>query len=949
MNVCILGFTNLATMVKKILFTWLSLAPIYCWAQQTLEGIVTDQLNQPLGGVNVYIKNTNIGSITATNGHFNLNTTQAPPFTLVFSMIGYQTEEMLIENTLTNLLISLEEKTYLGDEVIISATRVEENLLLTPVSVEKMDIRAIQSNPSANFYDGLANLKGVDMNTHSLLFKFPTTRGFNGETNYRVNQLIDGIDNAPPGLSFAAGNIMGISPLDIESVEFIMGASSALYGPGGMNGTLLMTSKNPFEYQGLSTSVQTGAMNVNNAESSITPMLDVNLRYAHQFSSKLAAKLTFGYIQALDWVASDYRNRTDYSNPNIDPYFNPGYDGVNVYGDDVIVPVNLQDHAPDIAEGVALAQGLVPGTPAYDAEYQRVIGLIPNQLVTRTGYKEKDLVNYNTSNMRGSMAVSYKLNKHTALTLQGGASKGSSVYTAQNRFNLKNFKAYNAKIEIKSNHYFVRIWGTKENAGDTYDMGSAALRLNETWKSSEDWYTDFIQSFVVAYVYPGGSALPESYNFARLIADNRASGGAVFDDSKPYRPLPGEPGFDNAWQDLTSKPVNQGGALVVDHSSMVHAETMYDFSHLLTSWQLQVGASYRMYAINSEGTVFFDQPGSPIRQSQVGIYGQLIKPLMQNKLKINLSARYDKNQAFKGQATPRLSLVYSPDKNKLHHVRASAQTAFRFAATPDQWVDLSLGSMNINGTQFDFRVIGGNREVLDAYGLTQGPVYTLSGNNPFTGIPNTEPYQLPTFRPEKVKALELGYKGLYFQKSILVDAYFYHNTYDGFHGKQALVQNPGSTNESRYITTISASTPVVTYGWSIGLDSFLPGGFLAKGNITNNTLLENNIPAGYQTRFNTPKYRLNLSLGNFKVVKNIGFNVAWHWQQNFKWESDFGTSNIPAYQTLDAQLSLKLPRWSSVVKVGGANILNQYYTTGLGNASIGGLYYVQVTFDEFLN
>ncbi|MCB0495218.1 MAG: carboxypeptidase-like regulatory domain-containing protein [Cyclobacteriaceae bacterium] len=920
-------------------------------AQNSIQGKVEDEnSNEPLAGVNIYLENRSQGTISDSDGNFTLDVSENPPFVLMFSIVGYQTQKLTIENNTSLIKVKMKEQTYLGDEVIVSASRVEENVLLSPVSVEKMDIRDINSSPTASFYDALANIKGVDMNVQSFLFKFPTTRGFNGETNYRVNQLIDGIDNAPPGLSFAAGNIFGLNPLDVESVELIMGASSALYGPGGMNGTILMTGKNPFDYQGLSASLQTGIMNLGSDETSPTPMVDFNFRYAKAISKKLAFKVTAGYIRALDWVASDYRNRIDYNNPNIDPYTNPGYDGVNVYGDDVIVPVNLKDQAPIIADGAAQEQNLVPGTPEYDAEYQRIINLIPDQLVTRTGYKEKDLIDYNTENLRGTIGLNYRLNSATELAFNGGFARGSSVYTAQNRFALKNFQALHGKIELKNNNYFLRAWATNENAGDTYDLGSATLRLNEEWKSSEDWYTDYIGSFVTNHVFFGNS-LDISYNLARATADNRYSNGNILSPNDPvHRPLPGEPEFDSIWNELIAKPVNDGGALVIDHSSMYQFEGMYDFSHLFKSLGMQFGASYRLYSINTNGTVFFDKPGEPIYQSQYGMYGQLIETFFSDRLKLTLSGRYDKNSKFEGQITPRMSAVYSLDKDKTHNVRCSAQTAFRFASTADQWVDLSLGELQFNGTQFDFRVIGGNEEVQQAYGLRNNPVFALSGNNPFTGTPESEPYSLPIFRPETVQALEIGYKGLYMQKLLMVDAYFYHNTYDGFHAKQALVLNPGGASENRFITTISSEEPVVTYGWALGIDSFLPGGYLVKTNISNNSLDENsNQPEGYQTRFNTPKNRLNISLANYHVVKNIGFNISWHWQQSYLWQSDFGTSTIPAYNTLDAQLSVKLPKWSSVVKVGGANILNQYYTTGLGNASIGGLYYVQVTFDEFLN
>jgi hypothetical protein len=92
-------------------------------------------------------------------------------------------------------------------------------------------------------------LKGVDITTSSLTFVTPTTRGFNSSGNYRFNQLVDGMDNQAPGLNFSVSSIVGLSELDVDNIELLQGASSALYGSGGMNGTMLMNSKNPFKYQ----------------------------------------------------------------------------------------------------------------------------------------------------------------------------------------------------------------------------------------------------------------------------------------------------------------------------------------------------------------------------------------------------------------------------------------------------------------------------------------------------------------------------------------------------------------------------------------------------------------------------------------------------------------------------------------------------------------------------
>lgn len=923
----------------------------FSYAQVEIKGKIQDNVTQlPLAGVNIKLRHRLVGTVSDPDGEFTFNTKEKPPFQLEISMVGYLKQTVNIESDISNLNINMVEEIYFGEEIVVSASRIQENILQSSVSVEKMDIREINGTGAPNFYDALANIKGIDMNTHSLLFKLPNSRGFNGETNYRFNQLVDGIDNAPPGLSFSAGNINGLSQLDVESVELIMGASSALYGPGGMNGTMLITSKNAFEYPGLSASVQTGMMNIGSEASNVSPMIDANMRFAKVINNKFAIKVVASYLTAQDWAAADNRNRLDMDDTNLDHYTNPGYDGVNIYGDDVIVPVNLEDFGPQIADGVAQSQGYLPGSQEYDDEVARVLGLVPDQLVTRTGFQEADLHDYDTYNFRSRISLNYRINPDLELELQGGYTIGTSIYTAQTRYSLNNFEAFNSKLELTSSNFFLRAWAVKENAGNTFDVGGSALQVNEAWKKSEDWYNNFIASWVSAYIFPGGSPLANAYSLARSAADNRLPNGNIQDPSKVARPIPGTAEFEQLWQPIINKPVSEGGGLVIDHSAMYHVEGMYDFSKFFDRTSLQVGVSNRVYNINTDGTIFFDTPGNPISQNEFGAYGQLIQPFYRDRLRVTISGRYDKNSSFKGQFTPRMSLVYSLDREKSHNIRASTQTAFRFPATADQWLNLSLGQMNIDTIQFNFRVIGGNKEVHQAYNITNQNVFALSGNNPFTGIPENEPFQVPVFRPETVTALEIGYKGLYFDKLLFVDTYFFHNTYNSFHAKQALVQNFETANENRYITTISTENPVVTYGWAVGADMMMPGGFLLKGNLMNNSIdLGENNTSGFQSRFNTPAYKINISLVNYHVLQNIGFSISWRWQDSFNWESDFGKTVIPSYNTIDAQVSLKLPQWSSVVKVGGSNLLNQYYATGLGNSAIGGLYYVSVTFDEFLN
>jgi outer membrane receptor protein involved in Fe transport len=89
------------------------------------------------------------------------------------------------------------------------------------------------------------------MNTSSLSFKSINTRGFATVANTRFMQLVDGMDNSSPLLNFVLGNMIGVSEIDVQSVELLPGASSALYGANAFNGILFMNSKSPFTSPGI--------------------------------------------------------------------------------------------------------------------------------------------------------------------------------------------------------------------------------------------------------------------------------------------------------------------------------------------------------------------------------------------------------------------------------------------------------------------------------------------------------------------------------------------------------------------------------------------------------------------------------------------------------------------------------------------------------------------------
>ena len=996
------------------LVVFLSLGTSIALAQTTISGTVTDaDTKETLVGVNILVKGKVIGTITDLSGKFTLNVNQEPPFTLVFSMVGFGSKEVEITGGISNLSVELGESTILGQEVVISASRVEESILKSPVSVEKMDIIAIRDVPQASFYDALNNMKGVEMSTQSLTFKSFNTRGFNANGNVRTVQMIDGMDNQAPGLNFSVGNIVGISELDLESVELLPGASSALYGPNAINGILLMNSKNPFQYQGLSVNVRTGLMDQKDRTTQATGFYDFSARYAKAINDKLAFKVNLSYLKADDWQANDFRDQSLLNGSRIDNgnrITNPGYNGVNIYGDETNVNMN------SVAQGM-VAAGALPAA---------LLPLIPQAFVSRTGYRESDLADYGTKSLKLNAALHYRINDRVEAIIQGNYGYGTTVYTGADRYSIANFKLGQYKAELKGANWFLRGYTTQERSGDAFAVGIAAQGINEAWKPSTLWFPQYVGAFAQARA--GGMDNAMAHDAARAFADQG-------------RLVPGTAAFDAAKNAVVNRPIPGNatgvGAKFVDKTNLYHVEGSYKFTEV--KWaDFIIGANFRTYQLDSEKTIFAtDENGDEFSINEFGGYIQGAKSLFNDKFRLTASARYDKNENFEGQVSPRVSGVYSAGN---HNFRASYQTGFRMPTTQDQYIDLVTPQA---------RLIGGLPLFRDRYNFTGNPVYSLATVTSFGGavlagtqpsspiyqasiqqatqlaitqatsivtqqvlaglIPAAQapaaiaalvpsivpqiaaqlvpanaaaaakdklvPYQPSTFQPEIVKSYEVGYKGLFANK-LLIDTYAYFNSFENFIGGQVLIQdknfnpaNPASalglnllSSNSRniYSMPVNRTEIIKSWGWAFGADYRLPKNYTLGGNVSYNTLqnLDELAITGFQPSFNTPEYRYVVNFANREVVKNLGFALSYRWQGEFAWQSSIVAPEVssqqlsvmPAFGTFDAQMSVKMKALKSILKIGGSNLFNSTgYRQAWGNPTVGSMYYVSLTFDEFLN
>ncbi|MEQ9405908.1 MAG: TonB-dependent receptor [Cyclobacteriaceae bacterium] len=998
----------------------------FAQAQTTISGTITDaDSSEPLIGAQILVKGTVLGTITDVNGKFSLTVQSSPPLTIVISYVGYDRQEIEISEGGLEVQIQLAESVLMGQEVVVSASRVEENILQSPVSIEKMDILAVQNTSADTYYKAIANLKGVDVASSSINFQIINARGFASTGNTRFVQLIDGMDTQAPALNFPIGNLNGPSELDVESVELIPGASSALYGANAFNGVLLINSKNPFEYQGMSAMFKTGVNHVgSNADQSVAVMNTLSLRYAKAYNNKLAFKINGTYSYADDWHGTSDFDRNAESNPFADEGItNVGADRLHFHGDEAAANLALLGNAAAFSLGSS-GPGLQATFRANDfGNGSNMLDYaldLPSHTVSLTPFNEVDLINYDAKNLKLNAGLYYRINDDLELSALYNAGFGTSIYTGAQRYSLSNFGIQQGRLQLRGDNFFVRAYGTFENSGDSYITEFLALKMNEQFsqmggnnyfaRPTDQKYVRFlppasasVNNILVAYSQAylqflatgNGTLTGLNPGDIQTLRANNPSLASQYDIAAHQRArefiddvfqfAPGTPEFEQAKQTALQGTIPDGPGFA-DKSAMYQTDAQYDFKNEIDFMELQVGGTYRIFDLRSEGTIFPDKDGG-IQINEFGAYVQLGKRLVDN-FKISGSVRFDKNENFDGQVNPRISGVYTVANN--HNFRASYQTGFRNPTTQGQYIDLSVISA---------RLLGGLQGNYDRYQLartstTGQPIsFTAGSVNAFrteffsngdiaAASALLNPFTQGDVRPvvpEEVRSIEFGYKSLIGDK-LLVDAVYYHNTYTDFitqiqivvadeyssadapvpqlvgtanpltliSGSALTIESDGSFSGNTAQIYSNLNDEATAQGAALGLTYSLPKGYTVGGNYSWNKFIggftDNNL-----NEFNTPEHKVNINIGNRKLTDKIGFNVTYRWQEAFRWESSFAVGDVPSYSTFDAQVSLRLEEIKSILKVGGSNILGDPYIQSLGGPNIGSIYYVSLTFNELMN
>jgi iron complex outermembrane receptor protein len=942
--------------MKTILKLFTLLFCVASFSQTTIKGKIMDNTGLPLPGANIVVIGTSTGTISDFDGNYTITVDQAPPFSIRISYTGFESKTIAITSTNQTVDVTLAEGSVL-DEVVISASRTPERIFESPVTVERFGLKEIKNTASADFYDGLENLKGVDINTNSLTFKSINTRGFATFANTRFMQLVDGMDNSAPTLNFPLGNLLGMTETDILSVELLPGASSALYGANAFNGILFMRSKSPFDNAGISAYFKGGITSQEAAGDN--EYKDYGIRMAYKFSEKFAAKVNFAYLQGTDWAANDASgiNGRGFIDGSSTRENDPNYNGVNIYG--------------DIASS---SLGAVAASPTFLANLPNpgLADLLPlNQSVSRTGYAEADLTNYDAKSIKADWGLYFRpWENDFEIQYVGKIGSGSTIYQGSNRYSINNFFLQQHKIEIKNDNFFVRGYVTADNAGDSYDMTFTGLNMNRQWKSDEQWFGEYAGQFITSTL--GGANANEAHTAARASADTG-------------RLIPGTPEFQSAFDRVTSDPDVLTGSRLRSESKIYHGDANYNFSHLTDFADIQVGGSFRQYVLNSFGSVYTDKDG-PIDYSELGVYTQIQKKFLEDdRLKVTASIRYDKSELFDAFFSPRLSVGYNIGDDKNHNVRASFQTGFRNPDTQALYIGLNAGRVILLGSASDnperenraFDVspqgqafVGGASSINFSGSNAYNNSFTASSVRAFGASRNPGDLEIANpslVVPEQVSSYEVGYRGKV--EGFIIDASAYLNQYQDFistvdvvstfYGDAALTQTiPGTpipvavaaianNDFQAYRAYTNTDADVNSFGAAIGVSTKVLGGFDLSANYTYAKLdFDREANPDFQTNFNTPEHKVKASFGKTEVLKNLGFNLAWRWSDTYIWESSFVDGIVPSFHVFDAQINYTVESLKSTFKLGAANLLNDEYFTAAGTGFIGAQYYVSWTINN---
>ncbi len=860
--------------------------------------------------------------------------------------------------------------------VTVAASRTAERVMETPVTMEHIGAPQLQRTASIDLISGLARYKGIDVSQSSWLITSFSTRGFNSNKAERVVQLADYVDVTSPTASLYYGNWVGISDLDLASVDIVHGASSALYGSNALNGVMLMHSKDPFETPGLTASLRGGNRN----------LIDFQVRYAKVVSDKLAFKINANYFSADEFIASSdaaIKRVTSGGLAGADPSNNPqgsplGWNAINRYGDQGSTVTNaaltaLNDNKP--------YRIYAPGYAERDLLWAKA----PGDLFTIWGNS------YKAGNIRINPSVQYKINERIRLTYEYRYTFSNGIFQSSSRYAQRAMQYDLHRAELKGKDWFVRAFTVYDFGGKAYDlsglgngiMGSVMAPARADGGRyptyGQNYFALWNQVFGAARtsgladnstlsnvyaVNPDGNA-PQPYQLDQAIGGGQSIAEAQALASRIAQGvmLPvGSKVFNDLRQQIVSGvgSIEVNGARTVRGAAFANTARFYDLS-TQKEWQLTpgtnvvAGASFRTHRLRSAGTLLADGDKSPIAPGtndvqmrdrivnyEGGAYGQVRQNLLADRLRLAFAGRVDNFRNFGTRFSPRASGVLSLGKNREHNFRMSYAQAYRQPAQLDQYIYLDFGSLLVMGN------IDGGFQGLNA-------VSTLPSGQPNPNF--LQPQTIKSLTPEQVNTWEIGYKAQIL-KGLYVDASYYRSRYRDFIGTLRFYGRedglpatgapfPASDDFAKPATDrtrgrliqvwANADQAVNTQGVVLAADYYTPQKLHLYTNYTWAHIDEADTQ-GLILGFNTPTHKVNLGLDGTR--DRFTYSLNYRYQTGYTFFMPFDEGYIDAYGTLDAQIGYQVPALKSLLRLGATNITSANAISAYGSAAIGRVVYL---------
>ena len=445
-------------MKNNKLTTALTVLGLFCvnllLAQTSISGTVTDaETNEPIPGVNILVQGTTEGTNTDFDGNFSFSSDQAAPFTIVISSIGFSSQSIEVTAADQVINVALQPGENL-DEIIVSASRRAQKIQDAPSSVSIVSAKDIENSAVAvDPVRHLVNIPGVQIQQQSANTLNIEMRAGSGVFGSATFPILDYRFLSTPAASTFFTQHSGLSNIDIEKIEVVRGAASALYGPNVVSGVVHFMSKSAIDHPGTTIELLGGEMSTMGAA----------IRHAYASENK-----KFGYKINAKWSSGD------------DFELDPIEDSENIAG------FAREIYQPAISNGVvdATQQGdLLLSESDLDDNFDG------NPLATKY------------ENFSTNAHLEFRPNNKTTGFISGGFAQGGALFFNSQGAGYQDGEDYWAQARVQSGGFFglvsynYKSGGGRDNPTFLYDSGFRQVAINSSLEAQLQYNFD-VPSFL---------------------------------------------------------------------------------------------------------------------------------------------------------------------------------------------------------------------------------------------------------------------------------------------------------------------------------------------------------------------------------------------------------------------------------------------------------------------